>query len=217
MLQAFKPYKTAMKYLIGLSIVLLSLKGKGQTIVRQSGESKEQLLSRLITANARNGGAIYEQTSDTFSMILYFQIQTQDAKPFDTSGFRTNPFLSHAVGTRTLFNVLYSSDGISYAMQVVDTLVKNAGYGPCWLPVTINSIFPSEHTNDPDAEFCFELSHNVWPDCSSVTYLEIRCFKGLKTFLTSKNQAPLEIRKNVTGMSSDPTKHLHNKKKRRYR
>ncbi len=160
-----------------LLVLLFSISIKSQTILRKANENKDTLLQRIIDKKSIITGNTLEFAQNKTSILLYSQLHFKSA------------FISPEIysgETYTTFNLLYSQDGTHYTNYIIDTLAKNSGCCPCWLPERVSSNSFKNLDKDSLKEIKIILRHAVLPTCNSVGYdVEIN-YDDLESFIDKR-------------------------------
>ena len=155
-----------------LFMILLPLFLNGQIFIRQTGENNESLIARTLDKNSFTCG-IYEYTNDSGSVIIYFQICNSTELLPDQRDYQE---------TKTLFNVLFSTDKINYTKYIIDTLGMSTS---CWAPATADSILFLNVDKDANKEICIILYPVPYCD-NLLSTIDILFFDDLNTFYKTK-------------------------------
>ncbi|MEM7574836.1 MAG: hypothetical protein AAF433_18160 [Bacteroidota bacterium] len=155
----------------------------GQEVVRQAGQSKDDLVSSTLDKYSLKVGETYEFKDSTSSAILYFEIQALDSLPVaqDSGIYLFSPFIGRPAAT--FFKLLFSTDGIHYQQYTVDTIAVNSGCCPCHFPTTGGAVlFPDENAIN---ELVLLVTNPVKSDCNSVTTYVAIFYEGLEAAIAS--------------------------------
>ena len=140
--------------------------------MRGTNESKDSLVARTLVNHGYVSG-VYEYTSGNGSLILSFEIRSATEIDKNEPDFQE---------TWTLFNALYSTDGINYQKQLIDTVGTS---NSCWAPVSADTLLLLNVDRDLNNELCLLLTHVPFCD-AYLTYSEAVFFDDFFSFPVTK-------------------------------
>jgi hypothetical protein len=112
-----------------ISILLFTLYtafAVAQNVTRQKGEDKDSLIAKALGKHRFKAGNSYEINDSNSSVIIFFEIKNLKSlrREYEPSEGRIHPVIEYienpytGIATATLFEILYSTDGVNYARHL---------------------------------------------------------------------------------------------------